>query len=799
MKNWTKLLASATIAAALALAGCSGDDGKDGAPGPAGPTGPTGPTGPAGPEGPPGTGVEPVGDAFSQLGGAITGVSIDTSASAIVTVTFEVTDANSLPVTGLTSFAFTVAKLVSPAGDRAYWQSYINRAAPGSRPTVTLWATSESGTPTEIAPGVYRYTLAADLETAADRLPNLTSTAWPEIRDALDLAYDPSVPHRIGIQSTRSGIRYNAVMDFVPASLPALIPDLVNRVVTNESCGACHGNSADRSALIFPNLHGGLRFDADYCVTCHNPNFYDGYQSTDTEWVDLDMVTMIHKLHSDTGDYFASNRDYGHVHYPQSIGNCLTCHDNNRMPKPAGRSDADKVAFQARPSAEACGTCHAIDFVDGGFSHNFASAPASTCETCHGVNAQIAPLANYHISVDSTPNNPLQPAGFVQFEYQIASVTVNDTNQPIVTFRLLANGEPVDLQNPPAGITLGTMRFYAAWSSPHPGGASAGPAVAAPVDFNNLGGAQRLWWNLDQRVGDTTGQSVAAVVADQMKVFDQPVALGNLSVFVGTLTPAADGYFVTAPGINLAGFTFPADAVLKAVGIEGRPNSQGTPISTSARIGYAGTPRRTVVAEANCLACHETLAFHGGNRINGPDWCVACHNPETSSSNIFTGVIPEGVNGAGMSISGELPMNLKDLIHGLHAGKPVGGAPIREIPFSFIRGTVAGGQGQGPYDFSDIGYPAALADCQSCHKPGTSNLPITAGALWTVVEGLPGATLAAPHNPGLNVRMAPTGATCYGCHNSSTVKAHIDLNTTASGEACAVCHGPGKIVPGHVD
>jgi OmcA/MtrC family decaheme c-type cytochrome len=797
MRNWTRLLATASIAAALAIAGCSGDDGRDGPPGPAGPPGPPGPEGPPGAGAPPPT--DPAGDASGTLGGAITAVEVDSTASTRLTVTFEVNDAAGLPVTGLTAFAFTVAKLVSPPGEHPYWQSYVNRAAPGSRPTVTLWATSESGTPTEIAPGVYEYAIQTDLEAAEANLPELTSTAWPAIRDNLDLDYDPTVPHRIGIQA--SAVRYNAVMDFVPADLPTLLPNLVNRVVTNESCGTCHGDSADRSILTFANLHGNRRFDVDYCVTCHNPNFYDGYQSTDTEWVDLDLVTMIHKLHSDTGDYFASNRDYGHVHYPQPVSNCLTCHDNQRMAAlgfaPEGRTDADAVAFQHRPSAEACGTCHEINFSEGGFNHFFADAGPATCASCHGPDADIAPVSRFHISAASTPNNPQQPEGFVQFEYDIASVELDANDQPIVTFRLLADGAPVDLQNLPAGVELGNMRFYTAWSVPHPGGANDmdGPAIAAPQDFNNLvnnlpvaPGGGRLWWDLD--------------VSQEVRSWDQPQSIGNVSAFAASLTPAADGYFTTVPGINDATpFAYPPDAVLTAVGIEGRPQSQGVSIDTSSVVGYAGTPRRTVVAEANCLACHETLAFHGGSRVNGPDWCVTCHNPENSSSNIFAGVIPDGVNGAGMSIHGQKPMNLKDLVHGLHAGKPVGGAAIRTEPFSFIRGTVAGGSGQGPYDFSDIGFPAKLADCETCHQPDTYSLPLVADAMWSVVDGFPGATAAAPHNPGMAERMAPVSATCYGCHNTPAAKAHFESNTSfASGaESCAVCHGPGRIAPAHVD
>jgi OmcA/MtrC family decaheme c-type cytochrome len=827
MSNWTKLLVPAVFAAVLAIAGCEGDDGDTGPAGPQGPEGPAGPAGPAGPpgpEGPPGTGVEPIGEAVGTLDGAITGVEIDTTASAIVTVTFEVADAAGMPVSGLTNFEFTIAKLIPAGNQPAYWQSYINRSVLEDEGVKVLRAAGERATATtaskvvEVEPGVYEYTLGTDIDAAVDFIyygnddpappvPGdtigvgssgvLDSAAWDAVKPTLDLAFDPAAVHRIGIAGRNAGTRYNAVIDFVPADLPALLPTTTNHVVTNESCGGCHGSSDDRSALNFPNFHGNTRFTTDLCVMCHAPTTFDPVGSTDDAWVSIQFVKMVHTLHAahQLGvEYEVMGRDYSHLGFPQPVSNCLTCHDNNRMPKAEGRSDADKIAFQTRPSAPACGTCHEINFSSGGFNHLFADAAPSDCLICHGENG-IVPVSTLHISASSTPNNPLQPAGFVQFEYEIAGVTLDVDNKPIVTFRLLADGEPVDVQNLPAGVGLGNMRFYAAWSVPHPGGADMldGPAIAAPQDFNNLvdnlpvaPGGGRLWWNLD--------------VSTELRSWDQPQALGSLSGYVGTLTPAADGYFTTAPGIA-GDFAFPPDAVLMAIGVEGRPQSQGVSIDTSAKIAYVGTARRTVVAEANCLACHETLAFHGGSRVNGPDWCLSCHNPENSSSNIFSGVIPDGLRGEGQPAT-QLPMNLKDLVHGLHAGQPVGrSTPIRTVPFAFIRGDLNGGSGQGPYDFSHIGYPAKLADCETCHDGQTYALPLTAGAMWSVVDGYPGATAAAPHNPGMAKRMAPVSATCYGCHNTPEAKAHFELNTSfnSGAEACAICHGPGKIVPAHVD
>ncbi len=796
------MLTAFVCAVALATAGCGSDD--DSVPDETPAPDPT--ATPA-----PGAGIP-----SGTLTGAITGVEIDSSDGAVVTVMFEIYDRAGLPVSGLSAFEVTIAKLLE-SGEYPRWQSYINRSrleegganvlrAVGERPTAATTNKVE-----EVGTGLYQYTIGTDITAAADfvyygsgneRVPGsefgignngvLDSPAALQILPTLDLEYDPTALHRISIAGRNSGSRFNATIDFVPVDLPALNAAHANMVVTNESCGSCHGDSADRSQLSFPNVHGNTRYTTELCVTCHNEGTYSSIESTDTTWAAISFVEMIHRLHGDSGDYAVAGRDYAHVHYPQPIDNCLTCHDNNRMPKPDGRSSEDAVAYQTRPSSQACGTCHEVNFSVGGFNHFFADQQPAACLNCHGPGG-VASLDNFHISDSSTPNNPQQPDGLVQFAYEIASVTLDESDRPVVTFRLLANGESIDLQAPPADISLGNMRFIAAWSVPQPGGfGRVGPANAAPDDFNNLvdtlpviPGSGRLWWELDLGL--------------DVRSWDQPQALGDISNIVDTLMPAGDGYFTTAPGIVDPPFAFPPDAILMAIGIEGRPQSQEVSIDTASLISYVGAPRRAVVAEEKCLACHETLQFHGGSRINNPNLCVACHNPQVSSSNLFSGVIPEGLNGAGAYIDGQKSMNLKDLVHGLHAGKPVGGDPIRELPFSFIRGTVQGGQGQGPYDFSDIGFPAALADCQTCHLPGTYSLPVAAEALWSVVDGFPGATSTAPHEPVMADRIGPTSAACYGCHDTAAARAHFEVNTSYEGgvEACSVCHGAGQAVPGH--
>ncbi len=814
MKNWTKLLATASCAALLAIAGCSGDDGDRGPAGPAGPQGPQGPEGPAGPPGAPAPTDPGVGVAVGTLDGVITGVEIDTSASAIVTVTFEVSN-NGAPVSGLENFEFTIAKLVE-TGEYPRWQSYINRSRTrGAGTTPVLRAAGERQPATEVEPGVYEYTFRTDLDAVKDFVyygsgteptPGseagvgnngvLDSAAALAILPTLDLDYDPSAVHRISIAARDSGLRFNANIDFVPADLPELQPAVTNLVASTESCGSCHGNSENRAELHFPNVHGNTRYTVENCVTCHNAGTFTSRESTADEWVSADFATMMHKIHDDN-DYFLDGRDYSTVNYPQAVSNCLTCHDNQRMAAfgfaPEDRSAADKLAFQARPSADACGTCHAIDF-DAHFS---AGGDTQACLACHGAD-RFASVDNFHISVASTPNNPQIPTGGYDFQYSIAEASVNEALEPTIRFAVNARSAtateytPLVFDNLPTGVTLGNVRFYAAWSSPHPMPLDAmdGPAIAAPQDYNNLFlGGSREYFDFATATG--------------LSAWDQPAPLGGLTGFLGALVgPDADGYYeLTLP------FAFPADSTLRAVSIEGRPTSAAGNAQPPSVIARLGTPRRSVVDIDSCNTCHERIVFHGGGRIDGVDHCVTCHNPEMTNSNVFEGIIPEGAFDSiparqvyeGMYFS-QLSNNLKDMLHGIHAGQPVSGEPIRTVPYNFIRrDAFQTTGGNGPHAFEFSGFPAPLADCQVCHIPSSWALPIAANALWSVTDAQPGLTAESPHAPAAMERMAPTGASCYGCHNTPQAKAHFELNTSfASGaESCGVCHGSGKIVPGH--
>ncbi|HSC86277.1 MAG TPA: OmcA/MtrC family decaheme c-type cytochrome [Polyangiaceae bacterium] len=77
----------------------------------------------------------------------------------------------------------------------------------------------------------------------------------------------------------------------------------------------------------------------------------------------------------------------------------------------------------------------------------------------------------------------------------------------------------------------------------------------------------------------------------------------------------------------------------------------------------------------------------------------------------------------------------------------------------------------------DMRYPAPLNDCTRCHDGETYLVPLTAGLRPTLYG-----TTSVP----------PESAACTSCHSDTATKVHAESNSTASGEACATCHGDGK-------
>ena len=843
----------ALLALGAGMTGCSGDDGKNGATGPTGPSGPTGPTGPAGPTGP---GVVVEGETGGLLRGGVSKVTVDTAGGAAkVSVEFAMADAAGTPIAlpNASQFEFYVAKLVpATATQPATWQSLINRSSGGttSTPTKTLVPTSERGS-TDVAvtttgdvtatatAGTYAYTFATDLvavgtfkyygntgapDGAGVGIANvgpLTSAAATATIPTLDLAWDPADTYRVVIVS-RDGtnLLYNASVDFVPSSLPAVLSNKANQVVTNESCGACHGDSENRTAIL--KFHGGRRFATEACVMCHNDGYFVGTASTDTAWVaNISFKELIHKSHSGNTTYFAGR--YDGFPYPQEMSNCRTCHDNQRITQPASRLAADEEAWKSRLSAQTCNTCHAVNFA----THFGGQTDNTNCDVCHNPSTGFVTVEEGHAGQYNTPNNPNLKPGAIEFKYEIASLAVDATTRfPTVKFRILSRATPtgtfapISLNPLPAGITAPAsgVNFKLAWSTAHPAATDPvnGPAVATPIDFNNGG----------QASGGREYFGNGSIAPDQAEALggtwgkrgrDQPLSVTVNSLLAALPTPMpTDGWYT----VTLA-TPYPVGSLNQSIGMESYMTVAGTttdidgttplaysyniaPPSLTAGIGAnKGLVRASVVDINKCLTCHERLGFHSNaGRNNNPDLCVLCHNPETSSSNTFAGYV-KGAPGAwlianptdaGAFFVSEKPMNLKDMVHAIHAGEE------RSDPFNFIRGAPnSGSGGAGIYEFGEVVYPGKLADCQGCHKAGSTNFDVVtnANSMWSVQKSN-AQTVAqtAVLDPKLYSRIGPNTAACGSCHDSDEAKSHYNLNTSfgLGSESCSVCHGPGRSV-----
>jgi len=226
----------------------------------------------------------------------------------------------------------------------------------------------------------------------------------------------------------------------------------------------------------------------------------------------------------------------------------------------------------------------------------------------------------------------------------------------------------------------------------------------------------------------------------------------------------ADGSYTTDLKTSAvpAGIALPVATSDVMVVMDGHPVVTVDGVAVQARahnaVGYSGAARTRLVAEAKCNACHEQLQLHGGNRNGDPQGCLVCHNSSSGWS--------DDANIAG-------PIAFGAMVHNIHAGK---------MPL-----------------FSGITYPQSLANCESCHLPGTYNAART--------DALPIST-----GPGANTSLytddtwdSATAGTCGTCHDSGPAKAHMALNGGAFGvvggktltpsstsEACMVCHGPGR-------
>jgi len=165
--------------------------------------------------------------------------------------------------------------------------------------------------------------------------------------------------------------------------------------------------------------------------------------------------------------------------------------------------------------------------------------------------------------------------------------------------------------------------------------------------------------------------------------------------------------------------------------------------------------RRVIVSDAKCEACHGDLSFHGGIRHNATDYCQFCHNPTATDA-----VVRPADQNPPQSI------DLKFMIHRIHRGEEL------------TRDFTVFGRGSQPHTYNGVVFPGDLRLCTACHEGETYQIPSQGVVATTAPREF--------YSP-----IPPNSAACLGCHDSLDAAAHTFVNTSAFGESCGSCHGPG--------
>lgn len=613
---------------------------------------------------------------------------------------------------------------------------------------------------------------------------------------ALPAGLDPAQTLRVGVwlAGTPGTTSTSSTFDFAPGGGAVQSRELV----LDANCNQCHG---------VIQAHGGFRTGTKLCLTCHT------YQNADPDTVDpaalagattatnpnpLDLGRLVHRIHrgrdlptlfdATSGDpvvgqkfsvigFQSAETVYGRavnrtdhqqpalatttgVGFPQDLRNCQACHGGA----------AQAPSRFADVSRRTCQGCHTDvwfgteSIAAGDLVHTphpgGPQADDTRCAGCHVPASDhptvVADITAIHVAPENSPHwNGLTA--------QIVGVQGMQAGQhPTIVFTLTdRDGTPSPLASP----------------TPATDAQSPVPRKLGSVSITLSGPTAP-----DILTGNTP-------LTESVPLTTAADAGGRFSyTFTGTLPAGASGtWAVGLEARRSSGATDAAAWPFTGESINEWADNPVQYVDTSAGTfpGGSPTPRRQIVARANCNACHADLSAHGDLRHN-PEYCVMCHAPDA------TDWIQRPKASGNTSLAGtyddieERSIHFKVLIHRIHTGTGDGAAQLELAAPMVVYGF------RGSVNFlDDVEFPNDLAHCQVCHAGGTFEIEsVPPGAQPTVANE--NATLVhkgtAAHAAG-EASMLPVTAACMGCHDTAAARAHAQTNTVGGKEQCVVCHG----------
>jgi OmcA/MtrC family decaheme c-type cytochrome len=548
------------------------------------------------------------------------------------------------------------------------------------------------------------------------------------------------------------------VYDYVPATA-AVVTGQNNKVETT-NCLKCHvlfrANAANAGGAVA--FHSGQRYEAQYCILCHNdqrkysgtavdggapgevnilaePPILTAATATTQGTLGnnpgktnisvfrgeavINIPVFAHKIHRGkelgyTGTYTAGNI-FPEVGYPQDLRNCDTCH--------AGAAKADN--WKTAPSRRACGSCH--DKVDFTLPHpsGLSGIPRtddSKCADCH--NATTIPVShtpvappdpnstksggtNANTNASYLGNVTKLPAGARAISYDLNAVTTVDAGAgyvfPVVKFRFLENDAGVVFNAFDGGASaelidgfVGGPSVYCVYALPQDG-------VAEPADFNG---------------------STSVYLKNNWKTTVTPVA--NNGTFAGpvggyyTTTLTAQALPTTAKMLTCGlGYSYSLASTPPLVQVTGAGSAAAIAsfaaayaYNTTTQVGGLSVPAQNVwkVATGYTGRRNATSSASPVGQIVQTSKCADCHDAQLGNTPSYhAGQRNDAASCSWCHTSNRTSSGWsagsESFLHGIHA------AGVRNTPFNWHATSLTVG-------FYETSYPGRLQYCESCHQAG---------------------------------------------------------------------------------
>jgi hypothetical protein len=746
-RNWIVGLLAAT---ALAIGGCAGEDGKDGAPGAPGTPG-AGTEGPQGPAGQDGEDVTATAKAEScgvcHAGAGAEHQAIYTRYTNASALAVTIDGISSVANAGATTFTSTMTFTVTKGGVAVSGLTYNATSKLFESPALTfeqarLYAV-EYTAGTRKFDKMVQYdnaTLAATATAGQYTVQNATAKIAPEATNAVAYVYLADGPITFEAFTVYEDVGH------VGREFGAVAYE---SAANNDGCIKCHGSPYMKHGYRAAKVPGLDDFAA--CKTCHYDTRTGGHQA----WQQLvddpaaaaagtapDAVKYAYKASVMNDTHMSHAMEFA---YPQSMANCVTCHE--------GKLDT-LVLTDANFTLATCKSCHPVTGVGGTDPKRAPSLTAllqpvaaihtmdlytytGDCNFCHKANSFAKSFKQIHSGYDKltyTANGTKYSTAFTT-AISDASVANNVLSFTVtVTENVdLAGLAPADVK-PTAYLApygYDTKDFLLAAKNTKLATPGAGWTVTPGTAT-----ATTMSWavtaNLATVGGSAWTDKIASGAIKRLEIGVLPF-LANLDGITylphGSTTPA------TAPvALNM---------VTKTFDLAGNA------------FAAAGT---AIVDTTKCNKCHDALGttFHTADRGGSVVGCRLCHTTLSGGSHLEM-----------------QSRSIDSYVHAIHAMQPF---DVGDVDFSDPVAAMK-------YNHHvESTYPNfTLLNCESCHNPGTYEVPDQTKSLPGILSAADAVEGLAGRNIGLvpSVVVGPASRACGSCH-----RAHM-INENLGGELAA--------------